>query len=264
MKTVYLSCSTKSLVSGSFLGALSSEIERLGFNVVSPYQTSSVESEVGYRSAIKRASLVLAVVEDSSPNVFVDIGCAIGAGRPLLVVVVGSFDLPFSLRFISSVQVEAFHSTAISGIIHRLAAERIEDSEPPQFQSYREALLAYRDEPGAFDMMGNEEFRNAVYEWCNSKGWKPELVEGPDYGCDFVLRQYKGYSKTLVVVKKYGRSSRVSVSHVQALLGVVYAHRADCGIIITTSEFTRSAVDFAGKYSPQLELWPLNAVLDRL
>ena len=56
-----------------------------------------------------------------------------------------------------------------------------------------------------------------------------------------------GKQTYLVEVKRYKRDRKVDISPVRSLLGVVLANDAERGILVTTSSFSKAALDFAEK-----------------
>ena len=94
---------------------------------------------------------------------------------------------------------------------------------------------------------------------------EPERPESNrDYGFDFVLRNYKNYHKTIVEVKKYSQSSKVSVNTIHQVFGTLNIYEADHALIITTSDFTSSAKDFVSKMNEKVELWNIENLIEQI
>ena len=77
---------------------------------------------------------------------------------------------------------------------------------------------------------------------------------GPDGGIDIVAHSNEPFiaGKYVVQCKRYGPRNKVSVSVVRDLYGVVTDKRANKGILVTTSDFTKAAVDFAAEKNLEL------------
>lgn len=68
----------------------------------------------------------------------------------------------------------------------------------------------------------------------------------------------------LIECKRYRASQPVGVAIVRGLYGVVASERASCGLIVTTSHFTRGAKEFAEKNKYQVSLRDYNNLVDWL
>ena len=92
--------------------------------------------------------------------------------------------------------------------------------------------------------LGPKEFENLTGEYFRREGFRvgESLGIGPDGGVDLRLRKEGGL--TLVQCKRW-KSRKVGLPVVRELLGAMTAEQAARGILITTSSFTREAVDFA-------------------
>jgi len=94
------------------------------------------------------------------------------------------------------------------------------------------------------------QFEAYVGEAFRQKGYfVVETPEGPDGGVDLVLR--KDGEKTYVQCKHW-KSSKVGVEKVRALLGSMAAGGADHGVLVTTGNFTSSAVRFGQQHGIKL------------
>jgi restriction system protein len=111
----------------------------------------------------------------------------------------------------------------------------------------RKALLddvAKSGDTGALNAMTWQEFEQMVGEWFRRKGYAitENGAAGPDGGIDLVLR--KDGEKFLVQCKQW-RSTKVGVSVVRELYGVMTAERAAGGFVVTSGVFTEDAKKFA-------------------
>ena len=103
----------------------------------------------------------------------------------------------------------------------------------------------------ALNAMSWQEFEQMVGEWFRRQGYA--VVEagggGADGGVDLVLR--KNGEKFLVQCKQW-RSTKVGVSVVRELYGVMAAERATGGFVVTSGSFTDDAQNFARGRNVQL------------
>lgn len=78
-----------------------------------------------------------------------------------------------------------------------------------------------------------------------------------DKGYDFYIPKLN----CVVDVKKYNRSSKVSLSVIRTFLGVMVENNVNKGIIISSTEFTRSALNFVENLEQQIVLLSLQDLL---
>jgi restriction system protein len=103
----------------------------------------------------------------------------------------------------------------------------------------------------------SRKFEELVAELFKDKGYDVELTpKTKDGGFDIRAfnRSDTGRLLTLVECKRYSEQNKVEVAIVRALHGVVQSEKASCGIIATTSTFTRGAKAFREKHEYQMHL----------
>ncbi len=90
------------------------------------------------------------------------------------------------------------------------------------------------------------EFEAFTRELLASSGFSLRLNGGPgDLGADLVGRDPKGRS-TIVQCKRYDPGQKVGSQALQTFIGMrSIHHRADRGIVVTTSGFTSAAIELA-------------------
>lgn len=84
-----------------------------------------------------------------------------------------------------------------------------------------------------------------------------------DKGKDIILYNYNGYSLTFVECKQYKEDILVGREIVNKLMGSCALSGATNAIIVTTSNYTKTAVDCIGQSkSVNLELWYMSDLID--
>ncbi len=108
--------------------------------------------------------------------------------------------------------------------------------------------------------MSWREFEKLVGEAFTRQGYRiKDTPPGPDGGVD--IRMTKNGVHYLVQCKHY-KASRVSVSVVRELYGVMTSEGADGGLIVTSGRFTRDALSFGSRHGIRLIDGPaLNAMI---
>jgi len=128
----------------------------------------------------------------------------------------------FSIIFIIVAAVSAFHSWRKGELIESQTSVK-------SIQS-----LSWKD----FEYLASEAYRRKGFTVTENAS------SGPDGGIDLILT--KNSEKTLVQCKNW-KSSKVGVSVVRELFGVVVAEGASKGIVICSGTYTKDAIDFARK-----------------
>ncbi|MFC7655451.1 restriction endonuclease [Pseudonocardia benzenivorans] len=93
------------------------------------------------------------------------------------------------------------------------------------------------------------EFEHATGAILSRSGFRLTRVGGPgDLGAD--LRGYDPHGRTVIVqCKRYAPGRKVSSRDLQSFLGVlVRHHQAQCGVYVTTADYTKNARDLARQH----------------
>ncbi|MDQ0964361.1 restriction system protein [Streptomyces sp. B4I13] len=109
--------------------------------------------------------------------------------------------------------------------------------------------VAVETEEIAYEALDPDEFEQAIADLCRRDGCRDVDVVGGagDLGADVVARTPDG---RLVVVqcKRYSDANRVGSQDVQRFGGTCYTvHGADVAVVVTTSDFTGPALEYAGQ-----------------
>lgn len=137
----------------------------------------------------------------------------------------------------------------------RTAVEALEPPHPPvdpsaePAQTVPEATLIAYGEPDAVDYeaLDPDEFEQAIAMLCERDGCSQvEVVGGAgDLGADILAVAPDG-RRLVIQCKRYGDAHRVGSEELQRFGGTCYTvHRADVAIIVTTSDFTAPAAEYA-------------------
>ncbi|MFD8740067.1 restriction endonuclease [Streptomyces sp. NPDC059618] len=119
----------------------------------------------------------------------------------------------------------------------------------------------------AYEALDPDEFEEAVAELCRRDGCLDvEVVGGAgDLGADVVARTPDGRS-VVIQCKRYCDGNRVGSQDLQRFGGTCFTvHGADVAVVVTTSDFTAPALDYAEQCGivcvdgPQLHRWQEDA-----
>jgi Restriction endonuclease len=235
------------------------------FQVVDSYK-AGFETELAsqIRSQIQRASMVIALFHSTNKNVFLETGIALGAGKPILIVGSEPESLPVGLRSLPYIPISGDIETDSATIMRRLDSLNIEEEHPRTVQ-YRlgDKLRTYTDDPEYFESIAPAEFEELLVERFEANGFKINReVKSHDFGIDLVARSPIDQSTIVMEAKKFNRQSRVSLRDVMALLGAAAFFKASTAVLITSSSFTRAALEMAAESkNPKLRLLTMDEIL---
>jgi len=265
MKNIYLSYDYK-LKNDDFLYHLSKELEIFGYKLINnPFDESWQEYSEKISSSIfliNKSDIFIAIIRETNPNIFFELGYATALGKKTLVIL----DDEISFYYLRNHKFNRFDFNStnviyeILNLLEKIVVEEIE--EKPYISYFSELVKEYRSSPLILDKISSQEFENIIFDYLTTQGFEPEKTTNLDYGYDFILRNYHGFSKTLVEIKKYSVNNKVSVNVVQQLYGAINAYEADHGILITTSGFTSSALDIISSLNIEMELWDMDFLSD--
>lgn len=112
--------------------------------------------------------------------------------------------------------------------------------------------------------MSPREFERYVCECFKNMGFEAELTKQTrDGGFDIICKKNSPFRMLLIVeCKHYSSGNKVDVSIVRALRGVQDETKANKAICVTTSTFSRDAIEYADKFDTQMELVDMNGLLE--
>ena len=259
MKTIFISTS---YYNNNFNDLLINELVKYNFNVFTNEQYSGKISDMMAFDNIKKSSVIIAIINDLSPNVFLEVGYAIGQGKTVLLVCNPNIDLPANLGSFMYIRMDNNASITINEIVNQLINSNAFVEAEQKKDNYKEILSIYKTNREKFEGIDYMSFERAMKEWFVSRGYlTEETYDNHDRGYDILLKNYKNYTKTLVEIKKFNINSKVSISYIQKLIDLLYVYKADCGIIVTTSSYSQAAIQFAENSGCKIELWTLDDVI---
>ena len=119
--------------------------------------------------------------------------------------------------------------------------------------------------PEFMRQMHPRKFEELITEIIRSKGYDVTLTPATKDGGKDIIAIYKtpfGHQMFIVECKRYKEENKVGVEIVRALYGVTQAERFNQAILVTTSTFTKGAIDFVKPLKFQLELKDYNDVTE--
>ncbi len=121
-----------------------------------------------------------------------------------------------------------------------------------------EMLVHFSRHPEDLLRIPSRKFEELVAAVFRNNGYEVELTpKTRDGGVDIIAVERKiltGTSVHLIECKRYSPDNKVGIGVLQRMLGVVTHRKANKGIIVTTSSFSRDAIAFAESTRYQLSL----------
>lgn len=215
-------------------------------------------------SAIKRCDAFIAILDENHSNVIFELGCAIGSGKTVLLIVGPKADLPFSLETLPAIRVGNSYQRFIADIIEwaRLVTVSDHANNLPQGDPHN-ILMQFANDPSLLDAADSNFFESCITNLFKDLGVRfTRNDSNQELGFDFFTRDLPGHSITILEIKKVNWNSRVSINEVQRILGVSVAINASNAIIINSGHFTSSARHFAEAAPVKIVLLTLPELLD--
>ncbi|MCY1067941.1 restriction endonuclease [Nannocystis sp. RBIL2] len=227
--------------------------------------TAGVDRASQIALEIRRGDLIIAILCEDSPNVMFELGFAVGAGRSVLIATSLAEVIPTELGTLPCVRITPESQEDLVEAVHRvLARTRKKPSrERFEFSSSHDELSTVFSDPSYFETLEIRRFETLVTDVFRSKGFSVQAPsERDDLGFDFILELSGVPGRVAVQVKKGVRQRLISVDHVRQLMASVRFARAASGILVSSSDFTASAVGLADEASPRITLLPLERLLE--
>ena len=156
-------------------------------------------------------------------------------------------------------EVVDFHSTIVS----QFSPDELTQAVVASRDEWDHVVESLLEDPGSVFQMRPRRFEELVAELLVSRGFDVELTpESRDGGRDILASSQSDLGRLLHLVecKRYAPDRPVGVSLVTNLYGVVEIERATNGIIVTTSRFTKGAIERAGELEYRIALRDYDAL----
>jgi hypothetical protein len=221
-------------------------LDREGFQVTRVDQhLAGQDFAAALQSAIRRCSTLVALVDQPTSNVMLELGYALGAAKQVVLVGGSGARVPFDVSSLPMVRLDPGDPGSMLKISKALRGV-IEDKAPiAPSEGGRSNLERMLSDAEFLDSVTPGEFEEFVLEYLRELGLKADLSPPSADGGYDIVAELSDSSRVIVEVKKYSGSSRVGLSHVRQLVGAMMLSDASCGILVTSSQFSSSALGMA-------------------
>lgn len=196
-------------------------------------------------SIIRLTDVVLGLLDENSTNVPLELGFALGLGKRVVVVTSRGSSIPTILRNVPYLHLEELDKRAGFEIL--AAITDLSESQADKSSS----LVDHHS--GAHS---DTSFERTILECFSQTGAEVSAASMLSVaGYDFVINYPTSGKRYVLAFKRYSRGGLVSIEVVRELLAAVEETGAHGGIIVSSSDFTKSARDFAKRAKIRLFFW---------
>ena len=243
----------------AFINALTTQLLASGVSIVSSLQPLLTPGSRG--QLIHNSDAVIAILGQKPSNSLLEVGFALGAGKPIILLTQGVIDVPEELKAFPYTPI----STDVQSIAHRIVTQLSslgtgKDRTPPS--SMEELANACRKDPSYVDRIDEKSFEGLVQGIFEREGLLVKhIAAGEDTKADFIIRQPHDGKQILVAVCKLTRQSKVSIGFVAEVVEAARRLNATAGLVVTSGDFTNSAIEFAECSAPRIALASIQTLL---
>jgi hypothetical protein len=265
MKRIFLSCSAADRNS-ELAEHLKEALERLRLEQsdISMWPSAGYSPHEDVPSLIRSCDALVAIIAKDRPNVLFEIGIAVGAGKPVILLVDADDAVPNELRAYPCIGPTREGRDITSAAVRFFRQLRpIKTRWRSDLPAPDATLRTCAENPNLLDSIDARTFERLLASWFESKGctidWSPD---NHLTGCDFFAKSSDG-KRWAVQAKKLDKQSRVSIDVVRSLLNTTALSESAGGLLVATCPFTSSATAFALNSSPKVRLLTLEELLHR-
>jgi hypothetical protein len=211
-------------------------------------------------SSIRRCSIFVAFISDEPmPNVMLELGYALGAGIPVILVRRPESRIPFDVAALPVIEFDEHDPGSLFAIVEAIRSKaRADMTKEEHFQVDMDRIDYVLRDSESLEQLSPRDFESTVLALLQKLGFDAEQMPPThDGGYDILIKDPRTSALTVVEVKKYQRNGMVGVAQVCQLLGAMTVSNASSAILITNSQFSASARDMAKRAPRPLLLMTL-------
>lgn len=204
--------------------------------------------------AIRSCEFVLGIMDDRSDNILFELGYAFGQQKTVILVSTSDVTIPSFLQDVIWIRLQKLDDGSaiqVVGAIQVLAEKRQARAQAAE---------------GMVRALDHREFERGVSKWFVERGAMVSKVGSSgsrDQGFDLLVTDRATSKVYAVELKNVSANNLVSVDAVRQLTSSVMEAQADAGILITASDYTPSAKEFAYLSRVPLFLWSTSDLAER-
>lgn len=203
-------------------------------------------------AAIRNSDVLICLLTDVSANVFFELGYAFGIRKPAVIVTKTTPNLSGPIGNMPTVRVDEIDEKAAFQVLAAIASLPVGITPVEKDADIVRRTL---ESPNNWGLMDSVEFERRVAAWFNNAGVKARFAGPGDRGFDILAHDNRTNKKYIIETKNYSAGRLASIEVVRHLVDAVAANDCDAGILITTTDFTQSAREYAKRSGVPLLLW---------
>ena len=229
-----------------FLQMLAELLRDEGHQVFEPASILGERISSAISAAIHSADALVAVLTESNPNVFYELGIAAGAGVPIMIASTAEGLVPDALASVPFVKRSGDSLRDAQAIARQLdSLQRVPTPRPTRSSSAEETLREAVRDRTLLESLSPLDFEYLVAELLRERGYVILRRQRDDAGVDLVATPQSSETRIVFEIKKLSAQSRVSVESVRRLGSAVANAHASLGVLVATGGFTPAALALA-------------------
>lgn len=259
MNSIFISFSYNDILARNIVDALKNSL--LGSGIVlypdSCFWECGDDIRRSLIDVINKSNYVICIFDRSNPNTMFELGYALGKNKN--VILIGEYgDIPYDLKDFNYIKRSDNINEILIELNERLYSFAFPNKEIICYSEYRVNIQRAITEQDFLDKLSYQDFEKIIFEYLRAQNFNIEYPSSNrDTGYDFLIQELN----CLVEVKKFSRNSKISLSVIRTMLGALVEMNADKGIIISSSEFTNSAINFVRELKQKVILLTLQDLL---
>lgn len=212
------------------------------------------ENEI-YSSIIDCDLFVAVLDKESSPHFIYEIGYAQGAGKKIVLIIKEGSEVPSMFR---NHLFYKWDENNFDYLANKIIKELIKTDTKEKIK-FSEVLKDSIYNTNHIYKYSSKDFENIIIDMFKKRGYECDFnKDKQDVGYDLLIKNFKDNKNALIECKKYDLNKKVSIDTVIQLFSELVLNQLDIGLIITTSTFTNSAIEYAKKIkNKKILLWDI-------
>ena len=241
MNSVFISCSYNDNYAKSMIEQLK-QASSDSIDLINDKQLLS-NKEVDAFDPIKKCDFFICIFDRTNTNIMLELGYALGQNKD--VILIGDFgDIPYELRNYLFINKNEDINKVIMQIIEKTMKNKSDKKLKENYCFENKDELVVMKNTELINTMNYKEFEDVIFDYLIKKNPSINIIKSKkDTMFDFLIPSLNCY----IDIKKYNNNSKVSLSAIRSFLGLMIENNIKKGIVLSSVEFTLSALDFVKK-----------------
>ena len=223
--------------------------------IILDYTERSLEQNVEFLEHIKKCDYFICVFDSNNPNVMLELGYAMGKNKKIILIAEYN-NIPYDLKSFEYIKRSENINEIVMELNKRICLYNPTPKEIICYSDYKMNIVRANDDKDFLDNMDYRNFEEIIFKYMRAQNLEI-VVQRANNGYDFYIPTLN----CVVDVKKYNRSGKISLSVIRTFLGVMIENNVNKGIIISSTEFTQSALNFVQNLEQEIVLLSLQDLI---